>query len=200
MVHFLCFTRDGPEMDLFILKINKKVNKHFGFATFITVEDKERALLMKKLKIKKYKISFKEFKAESLEKTLFKKKSKKPKVDSQIEIRQEVNNQEEQEIHEPEVQVNFDTPPQPELRHNLENPEDAIEILKSKSLEIKSNHHLPGNISFNHPPVYHHRRFPTGENHDLSTGRTSGDFFLVFENSHGSGGDLSDRPIRWRRR
>lgn len=64
--------------DLFILRINKKVNKHFGFATFATSQDKQKALKMKKIKIKKFKITFKEFSGKSLEKQLF----KKEKVDN----------------------------------------------------------------------------------------------------------------------
>lgn len=155
--------------DLFILRINKKVNKHFGFATFNSKEERDKAIAMKKLKMKKFKITFKDFKAQSLEKKLFK-KEKKPKKSQEVPQSepQEAAREEQPPITEEAVQeaerqeIAEDPDPSINSQCNIENPEDAMNILKADCLKIKSNHILPGNVSFNQLTAPRHREFPTG--------------------------------------
>jgi hypothetical protein len=55
-------------LDLFILKNGLRINKHYGFATFESEEIKQMALMKKKFKSRKFKISCKNFELKFLEK------------------------------------------------------------------------------------------------------------------------------------
>lgn len=56
--------------DLFILKNGLKVNKHYGFATFVSEEAKDLALEIRKFKGEKFKITIKKFDMGQLKKML----------------------------------------------------------------------------------------------------------------------------------
>lgn len=182
--------------DLFILKINKKVNKHFGFVTFTSAEDKKRALEMKKMKIDKFKITFKKFKEESLDKKLFKKKEDEnedlliTENPQSININaQETDHPSEQQMQDQEEEYSNDEIYGSEVESaevsNIENPEDATKLLQFESQKIFSNHHRPGNISFNKPPRDTQlRNFPYEQlDYDNSTDPKDPNYFLLENNN-----------------